>query len=199
MNADVKFGPVKAGIPAEAEGVLHIAEAVFDVILGAIGVDDLFVGPGVVVGKENGFAEHGSAEASESIGVDGIVQAHIAAIFLDVDGDEFRHMFACEELANLGLDTRQCWFAAMADSAVRPPLELGLKFMEVGAGFSQVPADALELSIEEVGVKGDQDGAFGREDGALDTEGLHVLEVVTGQRMKAAHRDAEQVGALVGT
>jgi hypothetical protein len=44
-------------------------------ILGAIGVDDLFVGPSLIVGKENGFAEHSPAEARERLGIDAIVQA----------------------------------------------------------------------------------------------------------------------------
>src|ERR1700691_804252 len=47
--------------------VLHLFEGIFNVVLGAIGKHDLIVGPGLVVGKEDGLAELDLAEMMEGV------------------------------------------------------------------------------------------------------------------------------------
>ncbi len=62
MHLDFRIGPVMHRAPSQKVRVLHLLEGVFDVVLAAVGQDDLFVGPIAVVGEQNGLAELQLAE-----------------------------------------------------------------------------------------------------------------------------------------
>ena len=155
MDADVMLGPVEARIPSEAKGILQVAKAVFDVILGSIGMNDLLVGPFVIVGKEDGFAEHGAREPRECGWIDGIAKTQMLAVLLDGHIDELSHIFSGEDFLHLCLNAISGRLATMPNDASRPALELELDIIEIGAGFGQIAADPLELPVEKVGIEGD--------------------------------------------
>ena len=79
MDPDFTIGPVKHRRPTQEVGVLHVPEGALDLVLRAVAGDHLLVGPGVVVGKENGFAQVGAHEAGEGGGVGAIGQGRHGA------------------------------------------------------------------------------------------------------------------------
>ena len=74
MHADLLIGPMEARVPAEEMRVFHLTKSMFDVVLGSISADDLFVSPFVVVGKQKGFAQDCSAQSSNGSLLDLILQ-----------------------------------------------------------------------------------------------------------------------------
>lgn len=171
----------------------------FDVILGSIGMNDLLVGPLVIVGKQYGFAEYGAGESRECGWIDGIAKTQMLVVLIDGHIDELSHIFSGEDFIYLCLNAILGRFTAMSNGAGRPTLELALDIIEIGAGFGQIAADPLELPVKKVGIEGDQDGALSSEDRSTNTEGLYVLKIVAGKRCKPAQGDTQQVDALVGS
>src|SRR5215475_4533947 len=57
MDADFRIRPVKHGLPTEKVRVFHVGKSVFDVRLGAVGQNDLFIGPVVVVGEQDALVQ----------------------------------------------------------------------------------------------------------------------------------------------
>lgn len=171
----------------------------FDVILGSIGMNDLLVGPLVIVGKQYGFAEYGAGESRECGWIDGIAKTQMLVVLIDGHIDELSHIFSGEDFIYLCLNAIPGRFTTMSNDAGRPALELALDIIEIGAGFGQIAADPLELPVKKVGIEGDQDGALSSEDRSTNTEGLYVLKIVADKRCKPAQGDTQQVGALVGS
>ena len=67
MHLNFRVGPVEHRAPSQEVRVLHLFEGVLNVVLGAVGRYNLFVGPAVVVGEQNGFAELEAAEQVQGL------------------------------------------------------------------------------------------------------------------------------------
>ena len=62
MDSKLLIGPVKRGTKREEVGIFHAAERCFDVVLGAICQNDLFVGPVASICEQDGLSQQGRAK-----------------------------------------------------------------------------------------------------------------------------------------
>ena len=62
MNLELLVRPVESGTEGQIVRILQTSKVGFDVVLGAIGKNDLLIGPVGSVGEQQGLAQQGRAE-----------------------------------------------------------------------------------------------------------------------------------------
>jgi len=72
--------------------VLHCAKGILHMALAPISEDDLVIGPGVVVGKEDGLAQDLASQTFEGSMIKLVLKSSFAAFFTDLGCDQGLHM-----------------------------------------------------------------------------------------------------------
>ena len=154
MHADLLIGPMEARVPAEEMRIFHLTKSMFDVVLGSISADDLFVSPFVVVGKQKGFAQDCSPQSSNGSLLDLILQFGKALGEGGAGGNDLCHIFWLKDLFDFVLGALKRGLSALADLTLCPAFQFCLHGMQFGFAFEDVSPDALKLSGKEVFVVG---------------------------------------------
>ncbi len=75
VNANLLIGPVMHGTPTDKVRILHPLEGFLNMMLASVCPHDVFVWPGLLIGKENVDSQEGPLEAVPSGVIDVITQA----------------------------------------------------------------------------------------------------------------------------
>ena len=127
MDADLLIGPMEARVPAEKVRVLHLTKSMFDMVLGSISADDLFISPFVVVSKQKGFTQDRFAQSSDGCLLDLLLEGGKAIGEADAGGNDLVHIFAVKDSLNFLLGALHRGLSALANLAVCPPFQFCLQ------------------------------------------------------------------------
>jgi len=84
MHSHLLVSPVEARFPGDEDGMFHLLECVFDLVLSSIGSDDLLVGPVVVVGKINSLPELSAVKPGHGSGVGAKAQHNVVILLVNL-------------------------------------------------------------------------------------------------------------------
>ncbi len=129
MDADLLIGPMEARVPAKEVRVLHLTKSMFDVVLGSIGADDLFISPFVVVSKQKGFAQDRFTQSSDGNLLNLILEFWKAIREGDAGGNDFTHILAVKDFPNFLFGAINRGLFALADLSVYPMFQFRLDGM----------------------------------------------------------------------
>ena len=176
MDADLLIGPMEARIPAEEVRVFHLTESMFDVVLGSISADNLFISPFVIVGKEKGFSQDRFTQSSDGSLLDLKLERGKALGESGAGNNDLAHVFAAKDFLNFLLGALNRGLSALANLTACPSFQFCLQGMQFGLALKDVSSDALELSGKEVFIVGHQNRSFFGEYFAARSVGRNFFE-----------------------
>jgi len=192
VNPDLLVRPVMERPPADEMRILHPLERFLDVMLTAIGPDDLLIAPGDLIGKKNVLPEEGALETRPGGLIQAVGQMEDSFSGRDLDAKEFLHVASGEN----GLDLLLGGFPGDGLARFGRMGQMSPKLTEFVRPGADFPKDRGGLGEKQLRIERDHDRPLRSQDLLAGPPGQNPLQILSLQRSEAGSGNLDQVGML---